>query len=138
MKNAVFTPEELAELAAFDAEVDEADLSQEERAASRRRDYVFRGVNGDKIFKAQRAYYEANREKIAEAQRAYREANREKIAEIGAAFRRWRLAQRLTQKELGSLIDLSQPEVSLWETGAVPIGFERIQQKFPSALEAFG
>ena len=82
MGKPLFTPEELAELAAFDAEIDESDITQDEIEASRERDReaVLAGMSkrNRKIAEAQRAYYEANREKIAEAQRAYYEANREK------------------------------------------------------------
>ena len=153
MRPAVFTPAELAELAEADAEIDADPVSQAERYESRRRDYEFRWDNGDKIFKAQRAYYEANREKIAEAQRAYyeanrekiaeaqrayREANREKIAEIGAALRRWRLDHGLSQTEMGLLLGLGQRAVSYWERGEVPIDFERIEAFCPRIMEAFG
>ena len=82
MGKPLFTPEELAELAAFDAEIDESDITQNEIDASRERDReaVLAGMSkrNRKIAEAKRAYYEANREKIAEAQRAYYEANREK------------------------------------------------------------
>ena len=138
MRTAVFTARELEELAVVDAEIDARPPTQEERDESRRRDYVFRGLNAGRSFKAQRAYYEANREKIAEAQRAYREANREKIAEIGAALRRWRHDHGLNQAELGELIDLGQRAVSYWERGEVPIDFDRIEALCPKIMEAFG
>ena len=87
-----FTPEELAELAAFDAEIDaEFEWTNEELRESRARDkeicFERKGRKAQKIAEAQRAYYEANREKIAEAKRAYYEANREKIAEARRAYR---------------------------------------------------
>ena len=82
MGKPLFTPEELAELAAFDAEIDESDITQNEIDASRERDReaVLAGMSkrNRKIAEYQRAYYEANREKIAENKRAYYEANREK------------------------------------------------------------
>ena len=90
MGKPLFTPDELAELAAFDAEIDESDITQNEIDASRERDReaVLAGMSkrNRKIAEAKRAYYEANREKIAEAKRAYREANREKIAEAKRAY----------------------------------------------------
>ena len=90
MGKPLFTPEELAELAAFDAEIDETDITKDEIVASRARDReaVLSGMSkrNRKIAENKRAYYEANREKIAEAQRAYREANREKIAENKRAY----------------------------------------------------
>ncbi len=87
-----FTPEELAELAAFDAEIDaEFEWTNEELRESRARDkeicFERKESKARKIAEAQRAYYEANREKIAEAKRAYYEANREKIAEAQRAYR---------------------------------------------------
>ena len=89
---ALFTPQELAELAAFDAEVDAKPLTNEEIRESRVRDrnakYAELDVNREKIAEYQRAYREANREKAAEYQRAYREANREKIAEQRQARRK--------------------------------------------------
>lgn len=82
MGKPLFTPDELAELAAFDAEIDESDITKDEIVASRARDReaVLSGMSkrNRKIAEAKRAYYEANREKIAEAQRAYYDANREK------------------------------------------------------------
>ena len=99
MRSAVFSPEELAELAVIDAEIDAEPVTQAERdysraldGALRYRDKIaeakraYREANRDKIAEAQRAYYEANRDKIAEAQRAYREANRDKIAEAQRAY----------------------------------------------------
>ena len=86
----LFTPEELAELAVFDAEVDDEPLTMEEIRESRERDRDARHAAKDKkeqkIAENKRAYREANREKIAENQRAYREANREKIAENKRAY----------------------------------------------------
>ena len=105
MGKPLFTPEELAELAAFDAEIDASDITADDIKESRKRDRqavlgemdnqkrkiaenqrAYYEANREKITENQRAYYEANREKIAEAQRAYREANREKIAEAKRAY----------------------------------------------------
>ena len=153
MKRSIFTPEELAEIAAADAEIDAHPPTQAERDESRRLDYEIRGLNGtrsqkakrayyeanrDKIAEAKRAYYEANRDKIAEAQRAYREANRDKIYLVGAALRRWRLAHNMNQTVLGELVGVGQRAISYWERGEVPIDFERIERECPKILEAFG
>ena len=94
------TPEELAEMAAFDAEVDAMPLAAEEikesrerdrdaknarlsardyRAAEYRRDY--RERNKDAIAEYQRDYYERNKDAIAEYQRDYYERNKDAIAE---------------------------------------------------------
>ena len=122
MGKPLFTPEELAELAAFYAEIDESDITQNEIDASRERDReavlagmskrnrkiaeyqrAYREANREKIAENQRAYYEANREKIAENKRAYYEANREKIAEYQRAYReanreKWNAYQREYKK----------------------------------------
>ena len=136
MRAAVFTPEELAELALIDAEIDAAPMTQTERDESRRLDYVLRGANMDKAAEAQRAYREANREKIAEAKRAYYEANREKIAEIGAALRRWRKEHGLTQREVGEAVGVLNSCICHWEKGDWPIDFGRLTEAYPLAVEA--
>ena len=165
MKNAVFSPEELAALAVIDAQLDAAPVTQEERNESRLRDQCLRyrdkiaeaqrayyeanrdkiaeaqrayyEANRDKISEAKRAYYEANRDKIAEAKRAYYEANRDKIAEIGEALRRWRKARMYTQTTLGFLLGVTQRTISYWERGEVPIDFDRIDKMWPPVMEAF-
>ena len=69
MGKPLFTPEELAELAAFDAEIDASDITADDIKESRKRDR--QAVLGDmdnqkrKCADRHRAYYEANREKIA-------------------------------------------------------------------------
>lgn len=95
----MFTPEELAEMAAADAEIDtEFRLTQEDLERSRELDReakfralpmekqkvaaqrkAYREANREKVAEYQKAYYEANREKVAAQQKAYREANREKL-----------------------------------------------------------
>ena len=107
MGKPLFKPEELAELAAFDAEIDESDITSDDIKESRKRDR--QAVLGEmdnqkrKIAEYRRAYYEANREKIAENKRAYREANREKIAEYQRAYyeanrEKWNAYQREYKK----------------------------------------
>ena len=90
MGRALFTAEELAELAEADAEIEKEPITMDEIRESRKRDKraIFDGKSKkeQKIAENKRAYYEANREKIAENQRAYREANREKIAENKRAY----------------------------------------------------
>ena len=77
-----FTPQELAEMAAADAEIEAAALTIEDYRETDARDRAVKmerkGPKGRKVAAQQKAYYEANREKVAERQRAYREANREK------------------------------------------------------------
>ena len=81
-----FTPEELAEMARADAEIErEFILTAEEAAESRALDRDALMARKDKQAKAvaeyQRRYYEANKEAVAEYQRRYREANKEAVAE---------------------------------------------------------
>jgi len=79
-----FTPEELAELAAFDALVDAEGLTQEEINNSEALDKEVKRARYDnatrKEYARHRAYYQANKEKIAAHRRAYLEANKETIA----------------------------------------------------------
>ena len=78
-----FTAEELAEMAAADAEIEaEFRLTPEdlEQSAKLDREAKFSSLPPEKrkVAEYQKAYYEANREKVAEYQKAYYEANREK------------------------------------------------------------
>jgi DNA-binding transcriptional regulator YiaG len=103
----MFTPEELAEMAAADAEIEEKfALTNEDLSLSRDLDRAaqledmstaqrklaeykraYYEANRDKVAEYKRAYYEANRDKVAEYQRAYYEANRDKVAERQRAYR---------------------------------------------------
>ena len=95
----LFSPEELAEMAAADAEIEKTfRLTNEDIKRSREADKAamfdrlppekkkiaakaraYREANREEIAAKKRAYYEANREEIAAKKRAYREANREEI-----------------------------------------------------------
>ena len=81
-----FTREELAEMAAADAEIERSfRITSEERRRSRELDADGRcdaliGTDRYRSAAARKDYYEANREKIAAAKKAYYEANREEIA----------------------------------------------------------
>ena len=90
MKRSMFTPEDLAELAKFDAEVDDEPITQNEIEASMRRDkdamFAAKDAKAKKLAEYQRAYRAANKEKFAEYQRAYYEANKEKLAEYWRAY----------------------------------------------------
>ena len=88
----MFTPEELAEMVAADAEIEkEFRLTQEDLDRSRELDLEakFQALPAEKqkLAKYQKAYYEANREKVAAQKKAYREANREKVAAQKKAYR---------------------------------------------------
>ena len=84
----LFTPEELAELAAFDAEVDEKELTAQDYRESAQRDkeavMAEKGLEQRKKAKQIAAYrrerYEANKDQIAAYQREYYEANKDQIA----------------------------------------------------------
>ncbi len=87
-----FTAEELAEMAAADAEIEaEFRLTPEdlEQSAKLDREAKFSSLPPEKrkVAEYQKAYYEANREKVAAQQKAYREANREKVAAQQKAYR---------------------------------------------------
>ena len=78
-----FTPEELAERAAADAEIEASfRLEPDDLIRSARFDRLARfdalPPEKRKVAAQQKAYREANREKVAAQQKAYREANREK------------------------------------------------------------
>ena len=78
-----FTPEELAAMAAADAEIEaNFHLTNEDLARSRALDRytAFSRLPPEKRKQAaqQKAYREANRDKVAAQQKAYREANRDK------------------------------------------------------------
>lgn len=83
MMNSLFTPEELAELAAADAEIEATfSLTNEDISRSRETDKAAMidrlPPEKRKAAAKYRAYYEKNREKIAAKARAYYEKNREK------------------------------------------------------------
>ena len=81
-----FTPEELAEMAAADAEIERSfRITSEERRRSRDLDAEGRcdaliGTDRHRASAASKAYYEANREKINAYMREYRDARRQRLA----------------------------------------------------------
>ena len=88
-----FTPEELAEMAAADAEIERSfRITSEERRRPRDLDAEGRcdaliGTDRHRASAYSKEYREANREKIAAGQKEYREANREKIADYQKEYR---------------------------------------------------
>lgn len=78
-----WTPEELAEMAAADAEIEAefADLTDEEIRASDELDEDARVLPGKRKrnLDRERAYYRANRERLLVQGRSYYRANRDKI-----------------------------------------------------------
>lgn len=94
---ALFTPEELAELEAIDAEIDNEPLTAQEYRESAQRDKAisYEREPGRAMINAyQRKYRAANREKLAAYQREYREANREKLAAQQREYRAARKARK--------------------------------------------
>ena len=68
--------------------------------------------------------------KIAAKQKAYYEENREAIAaKQGRALYDFRTEHGMTQTKLGQMLGVSQPTVSLWETGAVPFDLDAVLAK---------
>ena len=83
MTPVAFTPEELAEMAAADAEIEASfRLTPEDLTRAARLDRLANfeslPIEKRKVAAQKKAYREANREKVAAQQKAYREANREK------------------------------------------------------------
>ena len=86
-----FTPEELAEMAAADAEIEasfrleQADL---DRSRELDRQARFDGLDPEKqrVAAQQKAYREANKDKVAAQQKAWYEANKDKVAAQRKAY----------------------------------------------------
>ena len=80
-----FTPEELAEMEAADAEIEASfQLEQADLDRSRELDRQahFDGLDPEeqRVAAQRKAWYEANTDKVAAQQKAYREANKDKVA----------------------------------------------------------
>ena len=93
-----FTEEELAEMAAADAEIEASfQLTNDDLVMSREFDRmaVLDSMDNQKrkVAAQQKAWYEANREKVAAQQKAYREANREKYNSYMREYLRRRRAE---------------------------------------------
>ena len=137
-----FKPEELAEMAAFDAEVDAMPLAAEEIKESRERDRDAKNARlSARDYRAaeyRREYYERNKDAIAEYRREYYERNKEAIAEcrrnrvdknrndndvirLGQRLRHIRKMCGLSQANLARITGLSQSSISTYETGATPM-----------------
>ena len=111
-----FTPEELAEMARADAEIEESFcISNEDIAFSRAldREAVLDGMDSRqrKIAESQRQYYAANKDKIAESKRAIRDARK-------------RLG--LTQRQFGALFEVKHCTISFWENISAPDNWREI------------
>ena len=107
---------------------------KQEAIAAKQREYY--EANKEAIAAKQREYREANKEAIAAQQREYYEANKEVHSVSGAELRRARKLLGWTQKELAYRLGMSQPEASLWETGRVPIPYEKVSSVIPGLFKA--
>ena len=152
----MFTAEELAAMAAADAEID-AEFEDETtayRLAREDADYAseldklarFDGLTNReaaakrKAAAYQKAYREANKDEIAARQKAYREANKDEIAAYQKAYyeankkrlkpldalRIYRKEHGYTQAAFGQLLGVSQRTVSYWESGSVPPDYAKL------------
>ena len=92
---------------------------------------AYREENREAIAAKQKAYREENREAIAAKKKAYYEENREAIAAKKKArvLSEFRREHGMTQARLGRILGVSQPTISLWETGAVPFDLEAVLLK---------
>ena len=97
MNKPLFTPEELAELEAIDAAIDEefergyvADEVDKEITEMLEQLAIEEELDRKQIHRRRkkRAYYEAHKDEIAEKMRAYREAHKDEIAEYQKAYQR--------------------------------------------------
>lgn len=90
-------------------------ITQAERRASMARDSELK--ERTKVAAAKKAYYEANREKVAAAK--------------GREMYDLRTEHGMTQTALGKFLGgVSQPTISLWESGAVPFDLATVRAKF--------
>ena len=102
MSNPLFTPEEIAELAAFDEEVDNCELNAQDyrESAARDKEAVLAEMGERqrkrhlRIAAYQREYYEANKDQIAAKRREYYEANKDQIAAKRREYMRKRRAKQ--------------------------------------------
>lgn len=119
MGTKIFTAEEPAELALFDAEVDDEPLSMEEIRASRERDRLAKMERLDhrerRIAEYQREYYAANKDAIAEYKRNYYYRERGARDDI----RRRRKDLRMSQSEVAKRVGVSTSLISMIELGRV-------------------
>ena len=124
MGKPLFTPEELAKMAVFDAEVDAMPLTAEEIKESRERDRDAKNARlSARDYRAaeyKRDYYERNKDAIAEYQRNRVDKNRNNndVIRLGQRLRHIRKMYGLSQANLARITGLSQSSISMYETGA--------------------
>ena len=123
MAKPAFTAEELAELALFDAQIDDEPLTMDELRESRERDRQAELERMDhkkrRIAEYQREYYAANKDAIAEYQRGYNSryyyAERPKRDDI--RLRRKEIG--MSQAELARRVGVSASMICMIEMGRV-------------------
>ena len=106
MSNPLFTPEEIAELAAFDEEVDNCELNAQDyrESAARDKEAVLAEMGERqrkrhlRIAAYKREYREANKDQIAAYQREYREANPDKYEKQKERMREYMRRRRAAAK----------------------------------------
>lgn len=122
----MFTPEELAEMARADAEIEASfrwTNEELERSRAIDRDVVVGRMDN------------AERKKAAQ-RKAYREANRDKLAAYQKAIADARKARKWSQAEFAKRIGVSKQLVSLWELGKVPANWDLILTVMPEIKRA--
>ena len=137
----MFTPEELAEIAAADAEIEASfSLTCQDIRESKQRDkqaLFDRKDRKGQIKSAQkREYREINRDKISAQKREYYEANRGRHAEVGILLRKKRKEAGLRQKDVAEAIGVSCSMISIWETGRQPPDMPRLEKVLPGIIDA--
>ena len=120
----MFTPEELAEIAAADAEIEASfALTCQDIRESNQRDRRALFDRKDRNGQIKSAY-----------QREYREINREKFQVCGAQIREWRHQEKLSQTDVAKAIGVSKQAVSKWETGRSPADIAKLAKVFPGII----
>lgn len=122
----MFTPEELAEIAAADAEIEASfSLTCQDIRESKQRDKQALFDRKDRKGQIKSA-----------RQREYREANRGRHAEVGILLRKKRKEAGLRQKDVAEAIGVSCSMISIWETGRQPPDMLRLEKVLPGIIDA--
>ena len=153
-----FTPEELADMAAFDAEIEETfQLTSQEVQVSAKLDRVLSSRYNAEEADRKASWYRKNKKRIAARQHAYymankdyhrrrkaewyrnnleaihqREAEQKKLyAPYGQMVAKARKARGWTQADLGKALGISGGAVCNYEIGYRKLNWERIQAVMP-------
>lgn len=133
-----FTQEELAELAAFDSEVDADDtLTQEEWEASQKRDWEASAQKaraaGKRVWNTdfRRAYYKSHREQYAQHKKNSLRRIAQRYGKFGAMIREERKRLGLSARAAAELCHVSQATWYRIEWGQTIIRWEMVQEVLP-------